>query len=157
MRILILMFILTGCHYKFMVSKNDIINYQEGIMLIPEYNKDVYFVPLKIDTSKSVYQNVTNNILQKGFYLNSVFARDLEYIKKFGDTVMETSIIVPIKLEYREFIECNNIIKKNNSKCYNHYIRIDSNLIEIKVNIRNIQFINAVPIISENKRRKLDF
>jgi hypothetical protein len=149
----VLIFI-TGCNIALFVSKDDIIRREQGYILIDSYNKNVEFIPSKIDTSLLLSENLKKYKLGKAFYLYGIFSKELNYLKMFGDTIFQSSILVPVEFEYRQKREINSQIRKQQKEYQEHFIKVDDKNYSYKINIKNVYYINAYPLLSEEKERQ---
>lgn len=146
--------LLTGCNITLFVSKDDVIRKKQGYLVVGESNKYVDFITSKIDTSLSLSDNLIKHKLGKAFYLNGLFPKQLNYIKIFGDTISNSWIVIPVEIKYFETREVNRQLRKQEKKYHEHFIKVNDKIYIYQINVRNIHYISAWPLLSEKKRRE---
>lgn len=152
--IFIIPLLLAGCNIAFFVSKDNVIRKEQGYIFIASHNKDVDFIASKIDTSLSLAENLEKHKLGKAFYLNGLFPKELNYLKIFGDTIFNGSVIVPIEIKYIETKEVNRQLRNQKKEYHEHFIKVGDTVYRYQINARNIRYINGSPLLSEEKKRQ---
>ncbi len=142
-----------GCNIAFFVSKDNIVRKEHGYVIIDFHNKNIAFISSKIDTSLSLSENLSKNKLGKAFYLYGLFPRQLNYLKNFGDSI-NGWVVTPVELKFIETKEVNHQLKKQKKKSHEHSIKVDNIIYNYQINIRNIHYISAFPLLSEEKQRQ---
>lgn len=152
--VVIFVYYLTSCNIAFLVSKDNVVNVKKGYIMIVANNQYIEFIPSKIDTNLSLSQNLENYKLGRAFYLNGLHAKEINYLKIFGDTISYGWVIIPVELEYIERKEVNHRIRKEKKKYHEHFIQVEGTVYPYQINTRNIRYINAIPELSEEKERQ---
>jgi hypothetical protein len=149
----LLWFIIGSCNTALLVPKDRVILKREGCLLYR--NNDVEFIPMRIDTSLTLAENLTTQKLKLGYYLPPLWGHQKQYLNNFIDTTVKHWHAVPVCLYYRKIYNSFPRSPKQEYKPHLHPLALEKKNIHYKVQQGHFQIINIGVKVSERFERSI--